>query len=150
MYCTVPSSVMPHHEALRQELIEAVMDRNSSTCIQLFAEGRAFIQTSVDYLLNTTAYLDVWLSGTAIQYDKFVTVYWENTVESCLESVKKQCIFLGMTTMEVTGNTDCLFRCYTMGSYNVDIRVTLQILSPRWDTSFLNPSRLCDFKITQG
>ena len=148
MYCTVPSSVAPQHEALRQELIEALMDRNSSTCIQLFAEGLTMFQTSIDYLLNTTAYLDVWLSGTGIQCDKLVTVYWETTVDNCWESVKKQCFFLGMTIVEMTGNTSCLFRCHTMGSDHGYMRVTLQVLSPRWDPRLQNQSRLCDFMIT--
>ena len=150
MYCTVLSSVTPQHEAFRAEIVHAVMDGNLSTCIQLFGEGRTMFQASVDYFPNTTVYLDVGLSGTGIQCDKFVTVYWETTAEICWESVKKQCVFRGMTTVEETGNTDCVFRCYTMGPDNGYKRMTLQAIPPRWDPSLLNPSSLCDFKITRN
>ena len=40
MYCTVPPSAVPHHDALLHEARDVLMDRNASTCMQLFAEGR--------------------------------------------------------------------------------------------------------------
>ena len=147
--CSVPSSITTQNDNLIMETTNALMDRNSSTCMQPFADNRAVFQVSLDYHLNSTASLDVWLSGKGIHCEHFVIVYFEKTSNYLLPSKKTHCPLIEQTIDDLGTNTDCVFRCYSIISLDDDARVTLTTQSPMWGSDFQIVSRWCDLKITR-
>ena len=149
MYCTVPSSSTPQDDALLQEARRVLRDYDSSSCMQLFPDGRTLFQISADYPANTAPSLSVWFSGVGIQCKKFATVYFERATDNCLPYGKNECSFMEQTRNAITPtNTDCLYRCYTLISSNDDVRVSLRAMSTKWSSELHTLSRLCEFKIT--
>ena len=149
IYCTVPSSITPNYEALRQHAMDVLRDHNPSTCVQLFAEGRTLFQASADYNLAPTASFKVSLSGVGILCDKFVTVYFEGTANNGSLSGKKQCALMGNPTYAMTASIDCIFQCHTLISANCEVRVTFRTVVTTWASDSHKISHLCNFKIWQ-
>ena len=130
-YCTVPTSPSPRHETLLRVARDALLDRNLTACMPLFAEGRNLFQTSVDYPTTTRESLDVWFSGTGILCKKCVTIYFEKHTDDCWLSGKRQCVFLGQSINALKTNTDCTFRCHILVPRENEVRVTIKMVSPR-------------------
>ena len=145
-YCTVPPSIALHHEAVLLETRNALMDRDPSTCIQLFADGRNLFQFSIEYLWKIVASLDIWVSGTGFNCEQFMTIYVANNTENEFLSQKKECVFVE-NTIGNTGTTDCQFRCRPLISQDDEVLLTLTTQSPMWATDFHKDSHLCDLKI---
>ena len=126
---------------------DALVDRDSTTCLPLFAEGRAFFQIVVDYHLDTTGSLDILLSGDGMQCQNFVTIYFER---KCFESRKKQCILVEQSTNVDTSNAQCVFRCHTLISDEDEVKVTFMAQAPIWASDSYQLSTLCGFSITRN
>ena len=150
VYCTVPTSRTPQHEALLREAIAALTDHDPITCLQLFANGRNQFQTSADYKLSTNASFGVSFSGVGIQCEVFATVYFEKSLDGNFSSGKRECALTDQPFLtSLTTNTTCVFLCYSPVSLNGEVRVTLQILLPNWAHDSHKLSYLCDFELTQ-
>ena len=145
-YCTLPPSIGSHNEALLLEVWDALVDRNPTTCLPLFAEGRTFFQATIDYHLSTTESLDVSLSGVGTRCENFVTVHFRG---KCLHSRNEQCGLIGQSEDAATSHIQCVFRCQTLTSGKNDVRVTVMAQVPTWASDSHKLCSLCDFTLTR-
>ena len=147
LYCTVPTTLSPQHEALL-EGTAALTDHDPSTCMELFANGKSLFQISADYPLRQTTSFSMSFAGVGVGCKELVTIYFEKSRDGCFSSEKRECAFIEeATTSTSPTSTECMFHCYSPTPLNGAVRVTLRVSSPNWAPDSHKLSHLCDFKL---